>query len=227
MNSKKLITMSLVGLSCLAVTASFIALSNHNVIRPVQSESQSRTVIMNNNTFYQKYFYYPNGQRNGSYAFFELDRPGSYAPVMDFSYTSQAYFGNGHLYVCPTTEAGVRIGFHIDINSLGEDYHPETGKEIYFDQALTRRIYMPTFSNITQIEVTLGEENTIPFDVEKERIESDNDADVEKINDKKYILTNIASNLTFLPLVSIIATQEQVNQHLKLVIDQVIITYTC
>ena len=227
MNGKTLAKISLVGLSCLAVTASFIALSNHNVIRPVQSGSQNRTVVMNKNTIYQEYYYDNKGNRRTECAFFELEIPGSYTAIRDYCYESSTYFGNDHLFVCPIEDNGVGVRLDIDINGLGVSYHPNTGVEYYFDQAKTRRIYFPTFSNLTQIEFTFGEGNGIQFDAKKIREEYSATVEQDEEDANTYRIRNIASNVTFLPVIAFTTTQEQVDQHARLVVDQIIITYTC
>ena len=219
MNNKKFIALSISTLACVVVLAAMVTGVNKNtVLNLVSSEPRVRTITMNKDTLVTRYSYNESGSLIGSYAYFQLDNPGSYTAFMSHTYFSSTLGGN-HLYETSRfTETGCGVGFAVDIRGLRDSNY-------YFDENKTRKINYPGISSIRQIEITLSDENTAPFD--ESHITDYYRATLEHNpeNPNVYIIKDIPSNITSLYAISFTTTEENLNQ--KLVVEQVRVSYYC
>ena len=216
MKNKLLLTASLSGIACLSVIMAGSLLSKNQSFNAVRSTATNYELIMNKDTIYPDYCYSQSGFRATQYAFFQLHNPGNYALINDLSSSSCTYGGN-HLYDILINGSGKKVCFFLDINAMRT-----SGDKYYFDKEKTRQIYMPGFdtANLNEIEITVNKDNDIPFDSSifdaNEHVEA---------NGNTYTISNITNNRSGISLFDFMTTSDQVNKHL--IIDQVIVRYTC
>ena len=215
MKEKKLISAGLLlsRVTCLTVVMAGSSLSNNQTFNVVRSTSGEYTLIMNKDTLYPGYIYNSNGNRVRQYAIFQMNNPGNYAAINDYSYFLRT-FGGEHLYTNTISEADKGIDFRIDITKM-------RALSYYFDSAKQRKIYTPGFSNgLNEIVMTLSNDNEIPFD--KNIFRSG-----EKVTQKGNVvtITSISKTREDISLFNFTTTSDQVNK--KIIIDQVVLRYTC
>ena len=157
MNGKTLAKISLVGLSCLAVTASFIALSNHSKFNLIRSTAQQDPVVMTKDNFYQIGCYDDTSWISRQFAFFQLRNPGNYVMLNNYS-SKGGTFGDGHIF-SNTVVSNYTCDITLQVDPWGSGW--------YFDEGRTRPTYCPGFAKLTKVVVTLGEGHTLPFDSSK------------------------------------------------------------
>lgn len=216
MKKKLLISTSITCLAVIALSAAGII--NNKTFKIARSEVKTRSVIMNKDTLVTRNCYRDDGFSISSYGFFQLTNPGSYTAFISSTYFSSTIGGN-HLYETGTiTSSGKGVGFAIDICGL-------CSNSFYFDSAKTQKINIPGISSLQEIEITLADENTAPFD--EDRITSYYKASLEHDleNPNIYRITNVPSNVNSLYAIDFVSTDENINQ--KLIVDQVKITYVC
>ena len=215
MKEKKLILMGLLlsGVTCLTVVMAGSSLSNNQTFNAVRSTSGEYEIIMNKDTLYQDYCYSESGFRSQQYAFFQMNNPGNYAAIDDYSFYTCIY-GGEHLYTITIGSEGKGINFRIDVRSMRSSV-------IYFDEAKNRQIYIPGFKDgFYEIELTVSDQSDIQFN--SSVLETG-----EKVtqNGNTYTITNIVNNRTSFSLFDFTSTSKQVGK--KLIIDQVVLRYTC
>ncbi len=216
-NTNKSKTIILAGLSCLTVTlGALVTTRNMNNFKLVSSDT-SRNKTLNASTMAFNESYRKSSQNTGYVvyynAFFNLDVPGNYIALWDYSF-SNGTFGGDHLFYKQITKTG-RYNLDLCIGSL-------TG--CYYDQALSREIYVPGIGNLTKIVMTLSSENTFPFNESYFTAEGYSVSISE--DELAYTITgNLSSPYNRLTLMGAIAKEEDLNK--KIVVDQIYLEYNC
>lgn len=220
MKNKLLLTASLSGIACLSVIMAGSLLSKNQTFSAVRSTESEYTVTFNKDTlapFSGLSYRGSDGYRSPKVVYAQLQNPGNYAGLRDYSYYSTPIYGGNHLYQREIRDSGVKIAFKVDLHYLNANPY-------YYDSARTQKIYTPGYKNINKIEVTFSDQSDIPFDTSK----FDNPDKITHVGNT-YTLTadvNFPTNYDEINIVDIPTTAaEHVNK--TIIIDQIVVTYTC
>lgn len=221
MKSKSLINIALIGASCIAVSVSFVVGSkaHQDDFSPVRSQESEYTVVMNKDTLRAGVSYTSKSSGPSSqYAFFPMQYEGNYAVLDDYSSTSPSVWNkNGHLYYNESPNGlNYRISCKVDVDGFRDSV-------MYFDSNCTQRINIPGFNKLTKIQFTTASENQVAFDQSYfdrgEQINiSGNTITISHTN-----LSKLYSGITILDFTN----KSESDYGTKLVIDEIILTYTC
>ena len=226
MKSKSLINIALIGASCIAVSVSFVVGSkaHQDDFSLVRSQGNEYTLIMNKSTLYSSSYYEEDS--NVCYrrcAFFPMSYPGNYAALYNNSWEGVSPWDNAdHLFYYELPEnLGVTSSCMLNISDVGT--HAAT-TPIYFDRNHTQKITVPNFSKLTKIQFTTGTGNTVAFN--KSFYDNGETFDISG----NTITINMGStnydHYSKIPLLEISSsTSGDVDK--KIVIDEVVLTYTC
>lgn len=216
MKNKSLMNLSLAATASLAAAMSFIVIANnHENVNLVRSQNGETTIIINGSNIVRNYCYasYQSGityQRS----FWQLRNPGNYVMMSNNSYVGGA-FGGDHVYTNEVTDEGKGYAVNIELTKTGT-------YQYYFDQEKQNEIYRPSVSNLSKIEITLGEGHNVPF-YNKYGIYHV----VEEEENNKLIITlneNKQWSNDFYPFS--ISGEDSVAGK-KIVIDEIALTYSC
>lgn len=144
-----------------------------------------------------------------------MNSPSNYIFLRNACYYSWT-FGGDHLYETnPILEEGKGIGVNVIVG--GSTLY-------YYDEAKTRQISIPKFSNLSKIELTLSPYNEIPLDTS---VIASQGITVKKDtkDQNKYNLTSFPSSLESVRLYDFISASEHLNK--RIIIDQIVFTYNC
>lgn len=220
MKNKLLLTASLSGIACLSVIMAGSLLSKNQSFNPVNSAESEYTVTFNKDTIapFSCSSYRHDGIYDRKVAYAQLQNPGNYAAIRDYSYYSDPIFGGEHLYTRSINDSNKRISLNVDINYI-ENYSNH-----YYDKELTQKIYVPGYKNLKKIAITFSEQSDIPFNPNA----FNNPGEIKRSGNTYTIFpkTNFASSETE---VDIIRISESTSSHVNktIIIDQIVVTYTC
>lgn len=215
MDKKAFTKITFVGLSCVTLTASLAVMFRGSPVEKISSAETQYVVTLNKDNVAIDYSYDNTGYGNNQYAFFQLSNPGSYVALNDFSYDSPAIpFGDGHLYTNVVNKKGAGFRVVLETSAVANRY---------YDSGHSQLINCPGFKNLTKIEITLGEENTFPFNPSDYSDSYYYSSASQEGNVCTINIKNPAGGIKLLGTSE--AAEEEVGK--KLVIDQVVLTYNC
>ena len=162
MNKKLCLAVSLV--TILSTTAVVIMTNkNHGEISGIATGSPVYEVTIDR--LVQTELYEKGGYWNDSYAAASLSRPGTYCILINNFYSGGQFYNDGtkifentFLYEEGHSYAN-RFGFYVRSNS-DFYFNPE-------DRAQDKPVYAPGFSDLQKIQLFMGEENELQYDLEK------------------------------------------------------------
>ena len=137
MKNKLLLTASLSGIACLSVIMAGSLLSKNQTFSAVRSTESEYTVTFNKDTlapFSGLSYRGSDGYRSPKVVYAQLQNPGNYAGLRDYSYYSTPIYGGNHLYQREIRDSGVKIAFKVDLHYLNANPY-------YYDSARTQKIY--------------------------------------------------------------------------------------
>ena len=215
MKHKSLLNLSLAATASLAATMSFIVIANnHTNVNLVRSDDQETLkVILNKDTIFSNLAYQENGNPTTEYAFFKMKYEGNYVALDNYSYRG-GVFGGNHLYenICDEVGGGYRLKLHLENSQTNV---------LYFDQEKTQKVNCPTFQNILKVEMWLGAENEMPL-IPSELPGYTVTQDPGDANHYTITKSTWGESITLLG-----TTIDSTYVGKKMVMDQVVITYSC
>ena len=222
MKNKSLMNLSLVATASLAAAMSFIVIANnHTNVSLVRSQNVETRLVLNGSNIAENQCYFLNKNNNKLYlsdhfVFWQLRNQGNYVMMNNQCY-SGGIFGGDHLFTAQVTTAGAGYAVFIEITKTANSYL------CYFDSEGQREIYRPSVSNLSKIEITIGEGHNIPF------YNPDNNYIVEEDGNKITVTVNTekwnAKWLDDLYLFNVSGEASTTDK--KMVIDEIALTYTC
>ena len=220
MKSKSLINIALIGASCIAVSVSFVVGSkaHQDDFSLVRSQGNEYTIVMNKDTM-RSYYHYssPSSGASDQYAFFPMKYEGNYAVLNDYSSTTPCPWNkNGHLYynATPSTSSG-RVCIYVEIQKYSS--------VMYFDSKCTQKIEWPGFAQLTKIQFTTASENQVAFNPSYYVSGVTTNVSGNTITISADNLTDYYNGVKLLEFTN----KSESDYGTKLVIDEIVLTYTC
>lgn len=219
MKSKSLISIALIGVSCIAVSFLMVAKAHQDDFSLARAQGNEYTIVMNKDTMYSYYHYSsPSSGPSDQYAFFPMKYEGNYAVLNDYSSTTPCPWNkNGHLYynATPNTVGG-RVRIYVDLVDF-------RGSVMYFDSKCTQRIKCPGFAQLTKVQFTTASENQVAFNPSYYVNQVTTNVSGNTITISADNLTDYYTGVKLLDF----SNQSESDYGTILAIDEIVLTYTC